>query len=287
MSFYEPEDEKLKESAADTNHGIKSPPLTIASLCLLDSSLRSIASSADFPINSQSLHYVQQELSDMKYAIHAILVLCRPTATLKFANHWSVKIFFGHGTLSMDFAEKSGCGVFGFQVNGVSEAIMADLLSYQTRKDGQVVKETYNVIARVMPPAFEGSMEEFLKRQPEKQTHIEQNLGTYLWKWTKKYDKYELPKLKKVHMIAKMIEEYASNTQKYCSLVNNCQRFAFEVFKYVAFECYPERVLELGNKFQSTTDKLDVAQRYANASIQESPHRKLQPKKKVTHKSSV
>jgi hypothetical protein len=240
---------------------------------------------------------IKDELEDMKYPTRAIFVLRKPTDRAAFLHHWCIKIFFGHGVLFLDFGERGGQGYFGYYAEGASEAVMSDLFLYSSVNLKDPKKKAirrYEIIARVLPPAFEAAMTTYLKRNPHRAQELEEKLGFHLWKWTKKYPKYEPPQLKTIDAIGKMLEEYASNTKRYCSLLNNCQRFIFEVFSYLAIEHHKPRVEQLALHLQSPNDKLDMQKRFghvAEEADEEAPQRQVQvqdqPKEKEKRKGST
>jgi len=64
---------------------------------------------------------------------------------------------------------------------------------------------------------------------------------------------------KKICDIGEFILEWTKDNQKYNSFSNNCQRFAYQLYKYLIGNEYPEKTKEVQDLLQSWSDQVEAS----------------------------
>eukprot|EP00486_Rosalina_sp_Unknown_P005031 CAMPEP_0201577838 /NCGR_PEP_ID=MMETSP0190_2-20130828/24399_1 /ASSEMBLY_ACC=CAM_ASM_000263 /TAXON_ID=37353 /ORGANISM="Rosalina sp." /LENGTH=560 /DNA_ID=CAMNT_0048010321 /DNA_START=46 /DNA_END=1728 /DNA_ORIENTATION=+ len=232
-----------------------------SSVAISARSMVSISNSAlsllDYGIERSDVESACCTLMDLTFSIRAVWVVARPIdrasmATRRF-EHWCLKIHAQPALISMDFFESGGKGAFGISSVCASWTELEDFLhyhftDYETQKQ---IKKPWKIISSVVP------------RKYDKLTNLEKHMlpleiGKHAMGKGNENNNNGINKIKcdyKVRDLADFIEEWADDHRAYNSLGTNCQRFVYDVYKFLIGDYYPQKVKILDKHLQSPLDR--------------------------------
>jgi len=124
----------------------------------------------------------------------------------------------------------------------------------------------------VLPPSFEEALQEQAAEVAKMDNDSwEQDIPKWMFEWSADpdADPYELPKVGKlVSDIRDYLEDFYHQFGVYNTLSANCQRFAYELYKYLVFDGYSDRVEALKPLMQSPMDKVHENKNAVKKSVQ-------------------
>lgn len=188
--------------------------------------------------------------------------------------HWCIKIHAPPILVSIDFMQSNNNkkeGIFGCDINIGSEVELNDFLHYYYRDSkNNLHKRKWKIISSLtpMPNKKNGYINFIDKNDKQLLKYIQLNYNL-----NKKYKENkhkinendiklinEFKNLKKISINKKIsdltdfLDEWIDENPNYCSLQNNCQKFAFEAYKWLLNDKYNKKWLQCQSQMQSICD---------------------------------
>ncbi|ETO05953.1 hypothetical protein RFI_31444 [Reticulomyxa filosa] len=225
-------------------------------------------SSTAFEIDKEDVEYAADSLAEYDDDILAVWLLARPIPNIAngIFRHWCVKMHTGRAIIVLDFAEKDKKGSFFLSLENTVRSTALDCLYYQLETQLKGTKE-FEIVASILPKltklgekSMTGSDDK--DTVPTKERPKERLLPFWIYKLyddnvitdsedesdadknnaLKKERKYRNvkkyfeppPITKRLSDIAQFLRTWSSRYKAYDAIYANCQRFAFDLFEFLA-----------------------------------------------------